>query len=83
MFFNMDCRWFYTTFLLFYGTFNNQRATVPITDAKLYVPVVTLSVQNNAKLLQQLKTGFKRTINWNKYQSEKTSRVKLLFKIPN
>ena len=79
----MDCRWFYTTFLLFYGTFNNQRATVPIPDAKLYVPVVTLSVQNNAKLLQQLKTGFKRTINWNKCQSEKTSRVKLLFKIPN
>ena len=34
--------------------------------------VVTLSVQNNAKLLQQLTTGFKRTINWNKYQSKPT-----------
>ena len=38
-----------------------------ITDAKLYVPVGTLSAQDNAKLLQQLKSGFKRTINWNKY----------------
>ena len=40
-----------------------------IIDAKLYVPVVTLSTQDNAKLLQQLKSGFKRTINWNKYES--------------
>ena len=41
-----------------------------ITDTKLYVPVVTLSTQDNAKLLQQLKSGFKRRINWNRYQSE-------------
>ena len=41
-----------------------------ITDTKLYVPVVTLSTQNNAKLIQQLKYGFKRTIHWNKYQSD-------------
>ena len=40
-----------------------------ITDIKLYVPVATLSPQNNTKLLQQLKPGFKRTVNWNKYQS--------------
>ena len=40
-----------------------------ITETKLYVPVVTLSTQDNAKLLPQLKSGFKRTINWNKYQS--------------
>ena len=40
-----------------------------ITDTKLYVPVVTLSTQDNAKLLQQLKSGFKTIINWNKYQS--------------
>ena len=39
-----------------------------ITDTKLYVPVVTLSTQDNAKLLQQLKSGFKRTINCNKHQ---------------
>ena len=41
-----------------------------ITDTKLYVPVVTLSTQDNAKLLQQLKSDFRRTINWNKYQSD-------------
>ena len=40
-----------------------------ITETKLYVLVVTLSTQDNAKLLQQLKSGFKRTINWNKYES--------------
>ena len=41
-----------------------------ITDTKLYVPVVALSTQHNAKVLQQLKSGFKRRINWNKCQSE-------------
>ena len=40
-----------------------------ITETKLCVPVVTLSTQGNAKLLQQSKSGFKRTINWNKYES--------------
>ena len=40
-----------------------------ITETKLYVPVVTLSTQDIAKLLPQLKSGFKRTINWSKYQS--------------
>ena len=34
-----------------------------ITDTKLFVPVVTLSTQDNAKLLQQLKSGFKRIVN--------------------
>ena len=41
-----------------------------ITDTKLYVLVVTLSTQDNRKLLQQLKSGFKRTINWNKHHSK-------------
>ena len=45
----------------------NQNATFAITDTKLYVPVVTLSTQENTKFLQQLKLGFKRVINWNKY----------------
>ena len=40
-----------------------------ITETKLYVPVVTLSTLDNAKLLQQLKSCFKRTINWNQYES--------------
>ena len=48
----------------------NQGTTFTITETKLYVPVVTLSTQYNAKLLEQLKSGFKRTINWNKYQSK-------------
>ena len=43
-----------------------------INDTKLYVPIVTLSTEDNGKLLQQLKSGFKRTINWNKYQSKVT-----------
>ena len=38
--------------------------TFKITGAKLYVPVVTLSNQDNAKLLQQLKPGLKRVISW-------------------
>ena len=51
-------------------TVSSQGATFWITDTKCYVPVVTLSPQGNAKLLQQLKSGFKRTINWYKYQSK-------------
>ena len=41
-----------------------------IKDTKLYVPVVTLSKENDVKLLEQLKLGFKRTIKWNKYRSQ-------------
>ena len=48
----------------------NQNATFAIADTKLYVPVVTLSAQDNAKLLQQLKSGFKRVTNWNKCLSK-------------
>ena len=39
-----------------------------ITDTKLYVPVVTLSKENDTKLLGQLKAEFKRTIKWKKYR---------------
>ena len=41
-----------------------------ITETKLYVPVLTLSTRVNAKLLEQLKSGFKRKVNWNKYEPE-------------
>ena len=41
-----------------------------LTDTKLYVPVVTLSRENDIKLLEQLKSGFKRAIKWNKYRSK-------------
>ena len=53
--------------------------TFEITDTKLYVPVVTLSTKENAKLLQQLKSGFKRVIHWNKY----LSKPELLRRNPN
>ena len=57
----------------------NQAATFAITDTKLHVPVVTLSTQENTKFLQQLKSGFKRVINWNKY----LSKPELLAQNPN
>ena len=47
-------------------------ATFQITDTKLYVPVVTLSKENDIKLLEKLKSGFKKTIKWNKYRSQMT-----------
>ena len=47
-----------------------QTTTFSITDTKLYVLVITLSTQDNAKLLEQLTSSFKRTINWNKYQTK-------------
>ena len=43
-----------------------------IVDTKLYVPVVTLSKENVIKLLEQVKSGFSRTIKWNKYRSQMT-----------
>ena len=47
-----------------------QATTFPMTDTKIYVPVVTLLTQDYVKLLEQLKSGFKKTINWNKYQPQ-------------
>ena len=55
---------------------NPENATFQITDTKLYVPVVTLSKENDIKLLEQLKSGFKRTIKWNKYRSQMTIQPK-------
>ena len=57
----------------------NQSATFAKTDTKFYVPVVTLSTQENTKFFQQLKSGFKRVINWNKY----LSKPELLAQNPN
>ena len=53
----------------------NQGATFAITEANLYVQVVTLSAQDNAKILTQLKLGF----TWNKY----LSKPELLRRNPN
>ena len=49
------------------NTAANQEIKFAITDTKLYLPVLTLSTQDNVKLLRQLKSGFKRTIIWNKH----------------
>ena len=43
-------------------------STFTITDAKLYIPVVTLSIEDNAKLTKLLSDGFKRSVYWNKYK---------------
>ena len=48
----------------------STNATFKITDTKLYVPVVTLSDENDNKILEQLKTGFKITTTWKKYRYE-------------
>ena len=53
--------------VMIYTDVNNQDPTFTITETNLYVPLVTLSTQGNAKLLPLLKSGFKRTISWNKY----------------
>ena len=68
-----------STCVLISTNVQNQAATFAITDTKLYVPVVTLSTQENTKFFQQLKSGFKRVINWNKY----LSKPELLAQNPN
>ena len=60
---NLILTWSSTCFI----TNSTGAGTFARDDTKFYVPVVTLSTQENAKLLQQLKSGFKRVINWNKY----------------
>ena len=52
---SLDLNW--SANCIFYKV--DRAATFVITDANLYVPVVTLSTQNNAKLFYQLKSGFK------------------------
>ena len=50
-------------------------ATLAINDCKLYVPAVTLSKDDEIKLLTNLKSGFKREIIWNKYRSQLTTEA--------
>ena len=59
----------------FYGD-SPESSAFKIKDCKLYVLVVTLSTENDNKLLEQLKTGFKRTTKWNKYRSEMSNQTK-------
>ena len=51
-------------------------AIFEISDTRLYVPVVTLSTQDDNELFETLKTGFKIIIKWNKYRSEMTNQAK-------
>ena len=60
-------------------TNSNGAGAFAITDTKFYVPVVTLSTEENTKFFQQLKSGFKRVISWNKY----LSKPELLAQNPN
>ena len=47
-----------------------EKTKFAIAGKELYVPVVTLSTQDNPKLFEQLKSSFKRTVNWKKYKSK-------------
>ena len=57
-------------------TSQTNGATFQINNAKLYVPVVTLSINDNIKFLENIKQGFQTTVSWNKYRSEITTRPK-------
>ena len=56
--------------LIALNTVANQKAKFAINDTKIYVAIVTLSTDDNEKLLEKIKSGFKRTIHWNKLQSK-------------
>ena len=62
---SLQLKWSKNCFLVD-GTVANEVLKFTITDTKRYVPAVTLSNQDNAKLLKQLESGFKIIINWNK-----------------
>ena len=51
-------------------------AAFQINNAKVYVPIVTLSINDNVKFLENIRQEFKRTISWNKYRSEITTQPK-------
>ena len=57
--------------ILVAGTAANQVPKFRATETKPYVTFATLSTQDNIKLVKQLESGFKITINWNKYHSKK------------
>ena len=59
----LSLKWYETCLLTAANT-----ATFKITDAKLYVPIVTLSIEDNSKLSKLLNEGFKRPIYWNEYK---------------
>ena len=56
---------------------NPTNSTFKITDTKLYVPVVTLLTEDDTNFLEKSKSGFKRTITWNKYRSKMTNQTEI------
>ena len=56
--------------VILYTNLASQMSTFTIFETKLYIPVVTLSTQDNSKILSQLKSGFKRTIGINTWQNQ-------------
>ena len=63
-------------FILVSGTAANQNREFKVTDTEICVPIVILSPQDDIKLLKQLESGFKRTINWNKYLRKTTNHAR-------
>ena len=55
---------------------NITEANFVITSTKLYGPVVTFSINDNIKFLENIKQEFKQTISWNKYGSKITMQTK-------
>ena len=51
-------------------------ANFQIKSAIVYVPVLTISINNNIKFLENLKEGFERSISWNEYKTQKTTQPK-------
>ena len=66
--------------VIIYTDIANQVPTFKIAETNIYLHVVTLSTQDNAKLLPHLKSGFKRTISWNKYVKTCIISTKCKFK---
>ena len=64
---NLTLTWSNRCFIIINNLIPGHEPKFTMVDTKRYVSVVSLSTQDNARLLEQLKSGFKRTINWNKY----------------
>ena len=62
--------------ILVAGTAANQNPEFQITDTKTYVLLVTLWTEDDIKPLQQLESGFKRTINWNEYLPKRINQAR-------
>ena len=63
--------------VIIYTDISNQNPLFTKIEKNLYVPVVTLSTQDNAKLFLQLKSGIKGTISWNKYVWKRNSKLEI------